>query len=181
MIEQFDSIILDWFQSIHTPALSHIFYWFTRMGEAGIVWIAIGIFMLLSKNTRKMGVVLLLALLFCLITGNLFLKNIVARPRPCWRNPEVEMLIPIPRDYSFPSGHTMSSFAAAFSIFMWNRRWGIVALAGAALISLSRLYFYVHYPTDVAAGVVIGIALALLAGYMTEKYAAYRVVKQRKE
>ena len=168
MIEQFDSIILDWFQSIHTPVLSHLFYWFTTMGEAGIGWIVIGIFMLLPKVTRKTGAVLLLSLLFCLITGNLCLKNIVARPRPCWRNPEVEMLISIPKDYSFPSGHTMSSFAAAASIFLWNKRWGIAALAGAVLISISRLYFYVHYPTDVAAGVIIGVVLAILARGIVE-------------
>lgn len=181
MIEWFDYGILNWFQSIHTPVLSHILHWFTMLGEAGIVWIAIGILLLFPKNTRKTGVVVLLALLFCLITGNILLKNIVARPRPCWRHPEVEMLISIPKDYSFPSGHTMSSFAAAVSIFLWNKRWGILALSGAVLISLSRLYFYVHYPTDVAAGLVIGVLLAFAAREIVERYLARRKGKQRKE
>ncbi len=181
MIEWFDYRILDWFQTIHTPVLSHIFHWFTMMGEAGIVWIAIGILLLFPKHTRKTGIVVLLALLFCLITGNALLKNIVARPRPCWRHPEVELLISVPRDYSFPSGHTMSSFAAAVSIFLWDKRWGIPALSGAVLISLSRLYFYVHYPTDVAAGFVIGVLLAFVARGIVEGFFVRQKGKQRKD
>ena len=73
------------------------------------------------------------------------------------------MLIAVPKDYSFPSGHTMSSFAAAVSMFLANRKWGAAALAGAALIAVSRMYFYVHYPTDVLVGLVIGVVLAFIA------------------
>ena len=103
------------------------------------------------------------ALVFCLLVGNVALKNLIARPRPCWRHPEVPMLIAVPKDYSFPSGHTMSSFAAAVSMFLANRKWGAAALAGAALIAVSRMYFYVHYPTDVLVGLVIGVVLAFIA------------------
>ena len=107
---------------------------------------------------------MLLALLFSLLVGNLTLKPLVARPRPCWRNPEIPLLVANPTDYSFPSGHALSSFAAATAIFMGNRRAGIAALAGAFLMACTRLYFYVHYPTDVLAGMIIGAVLGVIAG-----------------
>ena len=163
MIEILDQVILDWFQMIQGPLLTPLMKVVTTLGEGGVIWILFGLLLLIRKSTRKEGAVVLLALIFCLFTGNILLKNIIARPRPCWRNPEVEMLIAIPKDYSFPSGHTMSSFAAATGIFLWNKKWGMAALVLAVLTSLSRLYFYVHYPTDVLAGMLIGIALAFIA------------------
>lgn len=78
----------------------------------------------------------------------------------------MEMLIAIPKDYSFPSGHTMSSFAAAFSVFVWKRSWGVGAVVLAAIMAVTRLYFYVHYPTDILAGCLFGILLAFAAKYL---------------
>ena len=147
MIEWLDSTVLNWFLSIQNPILTVIMKIFTLIGEGGAVWIAVGLILLAGKKTRKAGAAVLLALVFCLITGNLLLKNIVARPRPCWVNPSVPMLIAIPKDFSFPSGHTMSSFAAV-------------------MIAASRMYFYVHYPTDILAGLLIGILLGCLAVYL---------------
>lgn len=169
MVEWFDETILNWFLMVRNPALTPILRLFTVLGEGGAIWIALGILLLARRETRRMGMAVLLSLVFCLLAGNLFLKLVVARPRPCWRHPEIDMLIGIPRDYSFPSGHTMSSFAAAVSVFLWDRRWGLAALAGAAVIAGSRMYFYVHYPTDVLAGAVIGIILAILAKMIIDK------------
>lgn len=166
MIEWLDSTVLNWFLSIQNPILTVIMKIFTLIGEGGAVWIAVGLILLAGEKTRKAGAAVLLALVFCLITGNLLLKNIVARPRPCWVNPSVPMLIAIPKDFSFPSGHTMSSFAAVTAIFLWDKRWGTLALFGAVMIAASRMYFYVHYPTDILAGLLIGILLGCLAVYL---------------
>lgn len=122
----------------------------TKLGEAGILWIIAGILMLVFLKEKKYGVIVLLSLLFCLIFGNGLLKNLVARPRPCHRPHDYFMLITIPKDYSFPSGHTFSSVAAAIGIWHWNRKWGIAAVVTAILMMFSRLYFYVHYPTDIS-------------------------------
>lgn len=168
MIEWFDSTILNWFQTIQNPILTPIMKIFTILGEGGAVWIILGLILLIQNKTRKTGMAVLISLLFCLIVGNLLLKNIAARPRPCWRSPEVDMLISIPKDYSFPSGHTMSSFAAAMSVFLWKKRWGLLAGAGAVLVASSRMYFYVHYPTDILAGLLIGTLLAILAGKIVD-------------
>lgn len=163
MVAWFDSVLLDWFQSIQNDILSGIFEVITTLGEAGIIWILIGLLLLVGRKTRWLGITVLIALLFSLLVGNLTLKPLVARPRPCWRHPEIPLLIANPKDFSFPSGHSMSSFAAASAIWMWNRKAGIVALAGAVIMAATRLYFYVHYPTDVVAGMFIGLALGVLA------------------
>lgn len=163
MVAWFDSVLLDWFQSIQNDILSGIFEVITTLGEAGIIWILIGLLLLVGRKTRWLGITVLIALLFSLLVGNLTLKPLVARPRPCWRHPEIPLLIANPKDFSFASGHSMSSFAAASAIWMWNRKAGIVALAGAVIMAATRLYFYVHYPTDVVAGMFIGLALGVLA------------------
>lgn len=177
MIEWFDSTILDLFQSIQNPVLTPVFKLFTLIGEAGAVWIAVGILLLAGKSSRKTGIAVLLSLVFCLLMGNAFLKNVVARPRPCWRFPDIEMLIAVPRDYSFPSGHTMSSFAAAASVYIWDKKWGMAALAGAVIIAVSRLYFYVHYPTDILAGALMGVFLAMVSWWIIDKVTIYNARK----
>ena len=135
----------------------------TLLGEGGIIWIMIGLLLLVRKQTRRTGVTVLPALVFCLGFCNGVLKHVVARPRPCWRNPDLSMTGWIPKDFSFPSGHTASSFAAAACIFFRSRRGGTAALCLAALIAASRMYFYFHYPTDILAGIVLGVLLAVLA------------------
>lgn len=169
MIEALDYGILKLFQQIHTDVLTAFFRFFTNVGEGGMIWIIVGVAMLLSVKTRKYGIIVLSALLMCLIFGNGILKHVVARPRPCWRHPEVEMLIGVPTDFSFPSGHTFSSFAAALSIAYWNRKYGYAAFAIAVIITLSRLYFFVHYPTDVLGGAIFGSLLAVVSIKMVEK------------
>lgn len=178
MIAWFDNIILEWFLSIQNDILTTIFRWITILGEGGIIWILIALLLLMKKKTRMIGVTVIVALLFSLLIGNLMLKPLVARMRPCWRNPDILLLIANPTDFSFPSGHAMSSFAAAMSIWMWKRRMGVLALAGAAIMAATRLYFYVHYPTDILAGLLIGILLGVSAYFVTKK--GLRIWEKRK-
>ena len=129
----------------------------SSLGDVGLIWIALSILLLLFPKTRKAGLASGIALLFMLITGNMILKPLVARLRPFTVNTAVELLIPPPTDFSFPSGHTYASFASASAIFRNNRKIGIPALILASLIAFSRLYLYVHYPTDVLFGILFGI------------------------
>lgn len=174
MIGWFDKVILDWFQMIQNDILTMIFRWITVLGEGGIIWIVIALIFLARKKTRMIGGTMIVALLFSLLVGNITLKPLVARMRPCWRNSEILLLIANPTDYSFPSGHAMSSFAAAMGICMWNRRAGIIALMGAAVMAATRLYFYVHYPTDILAGMLIGTVLGMLAYLVTKRWNLFR-------
>lgn len=96
-------------QSIHNPFLDKLMIFVSTIGNAGIIWIILGIVLCFFKKSRRTGFMVLISLLVGFIIGNLILKNVIARPRPCWVDTSVNMLIAIPKDYSFPSGHTLSS------------------------------------------------------------------------
>lgn len=149
--------ILHMIQGWHQPWLDKVMIFFSALGNDGLIWIALGILLLIMPRTRKGGVHILLAMALTYVLGNLFLKNVIARPRPCAVDTSVSLLIPYPSEYSFPSGHTSNGFAAAMSIFMNYRKPGIVALVVAGIIAFSRMYLFVHYPTDIIGGIVLGI------------------------
>ena len=149
---------------VRTPLLDKIMIFITSLGNGGMIWIAATILLLIPKKTRKVGIMSGVALLGSLIINNHIIKNIVQRPRPFVTFTDLQILIPTPSEFSFPSGHTSSSFAAA-GVFYSNlpKKFGVPAVILAGLIGLSRLYVGVHYPTDVIAGIVMGILLSFMA------------------
>ena len=166
--------ILHWFQSIHCAPLDALAIFFDTIGAHGELWIALAIVLLLFKKTRKAGLAVAVALLLHLLIGDSFLKPLVARPRPCDLDPSVAMLVPRPIGWSFPSGHTSSAFAAASALLFEKSRLAPYALVLAAFIGLTRLYLYVHFPTDVLAGTVTGIVFGFLAAKLVDALAARR-------
>ena len=161
---------LDFLQTIHTPLLDKILSFITSLGNAGIIWIVLAVVLLILPKTRKTGIIVAAALLMDLILCNLILKNLVARVRPYDVNTAIAILIKKPLDFSFPSGHTAASFAAMTALFLakMKKAW-IAALVLAVLIAFSRLYFYVHYPTDVLGGAVVGILSGIIGYAIVEK------------
>lgn len=153
--------------SVRTPVLTLLFRIITALGNSGVFWVFVSLALLLPKRGRRAGITSILALLLSLLINNILLKNLVARVRPYEVIEGLTPLIAKPWDYSFPSGHTGSSFASAWVFYkMLPKRFGIPALVLAGLIGLSRLYLGVHFPTDVLFGVVSGIGsgcIALLA------------------
>ncbi len=134
----------------------------TLLGDKGLFYIFISLILLLIKRTRSTGVSLSLSLIIGLIVCNLIIKPSVHRIRPFVGN-EITLLINAPTDYSFPSGHTTAAFEAATVMLYNNKKVGVAFLALAALIAFSRLYLYVHFPTDVLAGIVIGVFSGIAA------------------
>lgn len=155
--------ILLWIQNnMRNDILNHIMIFITSLGNGGAIWIIMAMGLLIPKKTRKTGIMVISGLLLSLIINNIILKNLVARTRPYDMIAGLTSLVGIQRDYSFPSGHTASSFVAAI-IMLRNlpKKYGIPALILAFLISFSRLYVGVHYPTDVIAGALIATAISL--------------------
>jgi undecaprenyl-diphosphatase len=170
-IQVTDFMILDWIQThLRCGWLDWLMPKITMLGEAGILWIVIALLFLWRKPWRKCGLKLFVSLLICLVLGLVLLKNMIARPRPCWINTDIELLVSVPGDYSFPSGHTWSGISSALIILMDNRRRGIAAMIMAVVIAFSRLYLYVHFPSDVLAGAVFGVLMALLTEKVVERY-----------
>ncbi len=158
-----DFIILEYIQTyLRSDFLDAFMPFATKLGNGGILWILCALALLLYPKTRTAGVAMAISLILEVIGCNLLLKPLVARIRPYDVNTAVQLLVRPPIDYSFPSGHTCASFAAASSLlFCGNRGW-ITAFMAAVLIAFSRLYLYVHYPTDVLAGVLLGILFGWL-------------------
>jgi undecaprenyl-diphosphatase len=169
-IQDIDDSILTFIQeNMRNPVLDLLMKYITYLGSGGILWIIIALVFIISKKYRYNGLMLAGALILCLIVGNLTLKLLVARLRPSDVNTTIELLIKRPTDFSFPSGHSLSSFASATVIFYTDKRYGSAAIFTAALIAFSRLYLYVHYPSDVAAGIILGISIGLITVYIALK------------
>ncbi len=166
MMLALDHLILDWIQEVfRSDFLDALMPLITALGNKGILWIVITLVLFCFKKYRKTALTLTIALVLSLIIGNFILKPLVGRIRPFEANGFTNLLIPSPKDFSFPSGHALSSFAAASVLLMENKRLGIPAMILASLIAFSRLYLYVHYPSDVLAGILLGI----LCGFLSKK------------
>lgn len=164
-----DFQILYALNSIHSEVLDKIMVAITYLGEKGIFWIGLSIILMFFKKTRKCGLFMLIAMAIGVILGNGILKNVVARQRPCWIDESIRLLVANPKDFSFPSGHTLASFEAAITILCFNKKWGIVAIITAIMVGISRLYLFVHFPTDVLAGAILGTIIALLVYFFGNK------------
>lgn len=141
----------------------------TSLGDAGIFWILLTVVLLLIPKFRTAGAAMGTALLLSLIVCNLTLKPLFSRIRPFDINTAITLLIEPPSDFSFPSGHTSASFAAASSLLFMKKRLCIPMLILAALIAFSRLYLYVHYPSDVFVSLLLGVAFGFLGAVITKK------------
>ena len=170
-LQKLDGNILLWIQEyLRTDMLNPVFKFITSLGDGGVIWIVLTAILIFYPKTRKIGFMYAFALIFSHIANNTILKNLVCRERPFNRMDELIVLIDKPSSYSFPSGHTASSFACAWPMFRkLHRKIGVPALILAALIGFSRLYIGVHYPGDVLCGMLFGILMSELAVLFVEK------------
>ncbi len=177
-LNQWELGVLDGIQSFFRCGfLDAVIPVFTFFGNAGWIWIVISILLMCLPKHRKAGITLAVGLICQLLICNLFLKNLIARDRPCWLAEGIELLVKNPTDFSFPSGHTMVSFIAATILLMYNRKWGYIALPVAILMGFSRLYLYVHFPTDVLAGALLGIFVGIAVTILMRKLFAFLEAK----
>ena len=167
----FDFTILNWIQAhLCGAVLDVVMPLISKLGNGGMVWIAFALLLVIVPKTRKAGIAVLIALGLEVVCCNLILKPLVGRVRPFEINKAMKLLVPHPTDFSFPSGHTGASFAAVSALFFSGNRMWIPSCVLALLIAFSRLYLYVHYPTDVLAGMLLGI-MAGWAGPVLSRYA----------
>lgn len=170
IIRNIDSKILFFInKNMSSNILNDIMIFITNLGDNGFIWLLITAILLIRKKTRSTGIRIAIALILSVLAGNLILKNLFERSRPFFIFPHINILIEEPSGFSFPSAHSMSSFAAATVIFLSNKKFGILALILALLIAFSRLYLFVHFPSDVIIGSTIGILLGIISSNLKLK------------
>ena len=181
----FDLAVFEWVQGIRNPVLTVLMKIITTLGDEGILFIAVGIILLITKKYRKIGFAILVSLVVMLVCNNFVLKEIFARERPFnlfatfpekyaeWGGEAARYVYPdlvkAPHSYSFPSGHTSSAFAAGVAVLLLNRKFGIPATVFAFVMGFTRIYVGVHYTTDVISGAIVGVIYAI-AGVIIAKY-----------
>jgi len=159
--------ILDWIrENLGCAFLDAVMPVLTFLGNGGWFCIATAVVMLFFRRTRKTALMTGMALILGLLICNIILKPTVARIRPYDVKGNIDsLLIAAQHDFSFPSGHTTAFFEMATVFMIRDRRFGIPALVMAFIIAFSRMYLYVHYPTDILGGIVVGTLCGVL-GYL---------------
>ena len=168
----FEFAFLDWLYQFRNPVMNAISIFFDYAGAHGEIWIAFTLLLLLFRRTRKAGFAMAVALVLYMAAGHFFLKPLFARPRPCDLNTSITMLVARPHGHSFPG------VAAAYALWLQNRKLGAPALVLAAFIAFTRLYLYVHFPTDILGGAVLGIVLGAAASAIANYMANYKKKQQ---
>ena len=178
----FDLPILEWIQAnLQSGLLDTIMPIITMLGDGGIFWIVCSVLFTLHPKTRRMGIAMAIAMAMGLVICNMILKPVVGRMRPydyqinilgkTWNDLLVggKLLVDTPHDYSFPSGHTIACFEASVAIMLSSKKLGIPALIIAVLVAFSRMYLYVHYPTDVIASIFLGSLFAVIGHIVAQR------------
>ena len=151
--------------NLNSELFNRIMIFFTILGDNGMIWIAIALILFLNRKYRKIGLFSIVSLIICALLVNVILKPLIHRPRPFSELADIVLLIKAPKDYSFPSGHTAASFVMVYIFFRHIKKYFIPVLITGILIAFSRMYLSVHFPSDIIAGIIIGI----FSGYAGEK------------
>ena len=156
----FEMRVLNFIQdNIRNSFFDSIFVFITKLGDYGLIWILLALYFIFYKKNVTIGIMIFIALLSSAVVTNFWLKELIARPRP-YTMQRIDLLIKKSNEFSFPSGHTSSSFAVAMIIYHFKKDFGKWMLVLAGLIGFSRVYIFFHYPTDIIGGLAIGILLA---------------------
>lgn len=169
-IQAFDLSILNWIHNtLQCGFLDSFAVFISYLTTSGIIWIVTGIILIFFKKTRAVGIIVIIALALGFLSGDVLLKHIVNRPRPFTVNTDIALLIKQPSGASFPSTHSVLAASATTVLLAKKRPLGFIALALTICIAFSRLYLYVHYPTDVLCGLLLGTLCGLLALFIAKK------------
>ncbi|MDO4301310.1 MAG: phosphatase PAP2 family protein [Clostridia bacterium] len=162
--------------NFHSDTMTLIMKLITNLGNYGFIWILIDLLLLIRRKTRKTGIIMAVSLISVFVIVNVIIKPLIGRERPFEVSSEIlnNILIALPADGSFPSGHTAAAFASAAAVFCCNRKYGGILLTAACIMGISRVYFAVHFPTDVIGGLCIGV----IVGVLSYKFTSYKFLSK---
>ena len=181
-ITNIDFSILYWIQdNLRNSFMDFVMPLFSNLQDGGLIWISIAVVMLFFKRTRYCGIAVLFAMGIDTLITEYGIKNVVCRVRPCNLVDDVNMLVEKPTSYSFPSNHSASAFAGAVAVMLTIKKkaWTIPAFVFSGIIAFSRMYVFVHFPSDVFAGILLGSTVAVLVCYLMKK-TGFKALLERK-
>ena len=177
VIYNFDYIILNAIQqSLRCEFFDSFTLTLSYVTTSGIIWVMAGITMLFFRKMRTSGIIMLVSLTVVFLTGDVLLKHLVNRPRPFTVNTDITLLIKSPSGSSFPSTHSGLAAASTTILLTRNKVLGFVATVMTVCIAFSRLYLYVHYPTDIFTGLMLGILCALTILWLAKQIGLERKI-----
>ena len=150
-------------QQYRTDRLDKIMILITKSGNGGMIWLFVALYLYIVKKMHHQAMVLICVIAAVAFIANFIIKGLFTKDRPCDLDDTVDLLIRRPLGSSLPSGHSASYFACVVVIFYMNPWWGAAALTWASLIAFSRIYLYVHFPSDVLFGIISGTIIGLIA------------------
>ena len=168
LIQNFDFAVLDGIQNALQCNFLDLLMPIVSFIGGGVIWVIFGLIVLFFRNFRLNGIRLLAAFIITVLITEFVIKPLFMRERPFMLNTEHILIVSEPFGSSFPSAHSSSSFAAAIQFFGVSKKAGIAAIIAALLVAFSRLYLYVHFPTDVLTGIFIGVIFGLLTFFTAE-------------
>ena len=172
LIKSIDDLVVEKITALHKPFLIKLMRFATYLGNQGKIWFAMCIPMLLLERWRLLGCNILVALSVTCLAGEGIIKHLVCRIRPCHMIDDDKLVVKKrPSQYSFPSGHSASSFSV-FAVTLL-RFWplSVPVLVLALLIAFSRIFLQVHYLTDVIVGILLGILCGVFSVQLMERLA----------
>lgn len=180
-LQSVDANILLFIQHyVRFPLLDTVMVFITTLGNSGLIWIFIGLLLLIPKSTRRGGLDVLMCILVAFLLNDIVLKELISRLRPYDTVEGLTILVNPLSSYSFPSGHANSSFAAAMALTLAFGKKGAFAYIPAVLISFSRCYVGVHYPSDILAGMIFGTLVSLAVYNILRKYVESDFVQKKR-
>ncbi len=164
------------------------FEFVSLLGKGGIALILLSLALMFVPRTRRFGTAMLLGIAIGAIFTNLFLKIVIARPRPYAHESSIFYQLwltvgqNVESDKSFPSGHTTAAFSTMTALFLvGDKRISWTAYIFAFLMGLARIYLVVHFPSDVLGGIIVGVIAgilgALIASKLPEKWYSMRFTR----
>lgn len=165
LINTFDKNIIIYFHKhLQFSWLNAPMAFITKISEYGFIWMILICILMSSKKYRKIGFIVAFSFLLSRIQVHT-LKELIKRPRPFMELTYLNIYIPKPNSSSFPSGHAISSFATVSVLIkmLENKHYKFILLLTAIIVSISRLYLMVHYPSDLIVGIILGVISSRIA------------------
>jgi undecaprenyl-diphosphatase len=161
-----DVTILNYVQDHCHNRFTDVFFTFlSRMGNGGAIWFCFAFYLFSTPHQKQYALMIFFAIAFSHLISQI-LKPIIGRPRPFVTYPGKQLLIHTPGGYSCPSGHSATSFAAATVLSMVGLQFAVAAFLLAFGIAFSRVFLFVHYPSDTIIGAALGVFCSILIMFL---------------